>query len=247
MNDPAGDPVAATKISEFAGILVPAGMADAPVVVGGHAVNLWSEYYLAQGVRELADYRPFTSRDLDLFGTAALLEQMHRFHGGRLTRSAPRSPVIGRLDVERREGGPLKVEILHTVKGLDAKDLAMTMEIHIEDVVARVLMPHVVLKAKIENAGGIPQEGRNDVKHVRMMILCVRAFIVELAGHVRDGGASERALVNLLEETREIVGSRSAKRAAKDWGFDFSQVWPTDVLKGLGGGKISRWLEHRFT
>ncbi len=247
MTDPSGDPVAATRISEFAGILAPVGMVDVPVVVGGHAVNLWSEYYLAQGIRELAGYLPFTSKDLDLFGTAALLEQLHRSHRGKLTRSEPRGPVIGRLDVERQEGGPLRVEILHTVKGLDPKDLAMTMDLHIEGVAVRVLMPHMVLKAKIENASSIPQEGRNDVKHVRMMILCVRAFIVEFVGHVRNGGASERALVNLLEETMEIVESPSAKRAAKDWDFDFPQVWPTEALKASGSGKISRWLEHRFT
>jgi hypothetical protein len=42
-------------------------------------------------------------------------------------------------------------------------------------------MPHLILKAKIENSESIPQEGRNDVKHVRMMILCVRAFIREFA------------------------------------------------------------------
>jgi len=45
-----------TRISEFAGILQPKEGMDPPVVVGGHAVNLWSEYYLARGVTELATY-----------------------------------------------------------------------------------------------------------------------------------------------------------------------------------------------
>ncbi len=92
----------------------------------------------------------------------------------------------------------------------------------------------------------IPQEGRNDVKHVRMMILCARAFIEEFAGYVSAGRLSERAMVNLLEETFEIVTSESADRSSARWGFDFSKVWPFEVLGNLTDGKVSRWLNHRF-
>lgn len=48
----------------------------------------------------------------------------------------------------------------------------------------RVLIPQLVLKAKIENSVSIDQSGRNDVKHVDIMILCVRAFIGDLAVQV---------------------------------------------------------------
>jgi hypothetical protein len=235
-----------TRISEFAGILQPREGEDPPVVVGGHAVNLWSEYYLAKGVKELSGYVPFTSKDLDLVGSMGLLDRLHGSHKGVLTRSEPRSPVLGRLDVERDGGGFLRVEVLHMVKGLNAKDLARTMELGVEGVVARVLLPHLILKAKIENSESIPQEGRNDVKHVHMMILCVRAFIEEFAGFVREERVSERSLINLLEEILEIIKTGQAIKASERWGFDFAGLWPFDVLKSTGEGKLSRWVEHRF-
>ncbi len=238
MTDPEEDSGADTKVAEFTEILAPQDGGDSPVVVGGHAVNLWSDYFLRKGVMGLASYMPFTSKDLDLVGSVGLLERLHQSHKGKLTRSEPRSPVLGRIDIKRKGGGFLRVEVLHGVKGLSSKELTKTMELKIQGLVARVLLPHLILKAKIENTESISQEGRNDVKHVKMMILCVRAFIVEFAGFVTEGKVSESALVNLLEETREAIRGSRAEKASRLWGFDFSAIWPMVELEKVGGGKI---------
>jgi len=235
-----------TEIYDFAEILAPQDGYEPPVVVGGHAVNLWSGYYLDAGVGELAAFMPFTSKDLDLIGSAGLLDRLHILLKGTITRSEPRSPVLGRLEAPRKQGGVLTIEVLHTVKGLDAKDLARTMEVRIGGVAAQVLLPHLILKAKIENVVTIPQDGRSDLKHVRMMILCVRAFISELVGFLPSGRISERVVVNLLEETLGIISGSPAEKAAKMWHFDFSNVWPWEKLRETGDGKVARWLEHRF-
>ena len=235
-----------TDISDFADILVSGDDCDAPVVVGGHAVNMWSHYYMHKGMSELCRYLPFTSKDLDLVGTAGLLERLHLQLKGNLKRSEPRSPVLGRIELPRPGGGVLLVEVLHTVKGLNLKELGRTMNLVVGDLKARVLLPHLVLKAKIENAADIDQEGRNDVKHVRMMVLCMRAFIVEFCCFVREGKASGRALVNVLEETFAIISSPKAEKAANLWGIDFREVWPMEELKMSGGEKVARWLEHRL-
>jgi hypothetical protein len=143
-------------------------------------------------------------------------------------------------------GEDLIIEVLHTVKGLDVKELGRTVDLQADQIFGRVLMPHLILKAKIENAVFIDQSGRNDVKHVWMMILVVRAFIHELAGQVAEGNFSGRTLVNFLGETWEIVASNQAKAAIQMWGFDFSKVWPRTELESAGNDKVSRWLQHRF-
>ncbi|MEI7927864.1 MAG: hypothetical protein WCH40_04880 [Verrucomicrobiales bacterium] len=199
-----------------------------------------------KGVSELCIYLPFTSKDLDLVGTAGLLERLHLQIKGNLKRSEPRSPVLGRIESPRPGGGVLLVEVLHTVKGLNHKELGRTMDLVIGDLKARVLVPHLMLKAKIENAVDIDQEGRNDVKHVRMMILCMRAFITEFCCFVSDEKVSGRALTNVLEETFSIISSPKAEKATNLWGIDFSEVWPREELKASGGEKVARWLEHRL-
>jgi hypothetical protein len=219
---------------------------EPPVIVGGHAVNLWSMYFLANGVAGLARYLPFTSKDLDLVGTMDLLDRLHLRLKGKLTRSEPRSPVLGRLVILSASGNELTIEVLNTVKGLDFKELGRTIDLQTGGVFGRVLIPQLVLKAKIENAVSIDQSGRNDVKHVDMMILCVRAFIGDLAVQVSQGELGARTLVNLLGEVWETVNNPQAIQSNRMWGFDFTEIWPHTALESTGNDKVSRWLQHRF-
>ena len=235
-----------THVADFADILLPSDGSEPPVIVGGHAVNLWSMYFLANGVSGLERYLPFTSKDLDLVGTMDLLDRLHLRLKGKLTRSEPRSPVLGRLVIPSASGADLTVEVLHTVKGLDFKELGRTIDLQTSGVFGRVLIPQLVLKAKIENSVSIDQSGRNDVKHVNMMTLCVRAFIGDLAVQVGNGELGARTLVNLLGEVWEIVTQPQAVQATRMWGFDFSNVWPHPELASTGNDKVSRWLQHRL-
>lgn len=84
------------------------------------------------------------------------------------------------------------------------------------------------------------------MKHARMMLLCVRVFIVELSGKCRAGLLGERALVNLLGEIWDIVNSPVAIKAAGLWELDLPAVWPLAELRRSDNDKLSRWLEHRF-
>ena len=235
-----------SEIGDFAEILKPVDATEPPVIVGGHAAGLWSRYFLSRGVTELAEFLPFRSKDLDLVGTMGLLDRLHRRFKGTLLRSEPRSPVFGRLDIPQSGGGFLRVEVLHTVLGMDAKDMKRTVDIDVAGVVARIPLPHLVLKAKLANSALITQDGRQDVKHTRMMLVCVRAFILELLENHRAGLIGERPVVNLLEEIREVMSSRNAEKAAELWGIDFREVWPLEELRACGSEKVARWLDHRL-
>ena len=174
------------------------------------------------------------------------LYRLHqRFHG-KLLRSPPRSPVLGRLEIPDEKRGRLRIEVLHTVNGLNPGELSRTIELKTTGVSARVLLPHLLLKAKISNSCDIDQTGRSDVKHVRMMILCVRAFIKDLLGNVAAERISQRAMVNTLGEIWPIITSPEAEKAAEKWGFDFTEVWPMDELNTCGLEKIQRFMKHRF-
>lgn len=72
--NPSPEPRPETRVADFAEILSPSDGSEPPVIVGGHAVNLWAMYFLSGGVDELADYQPFTSKDLDGMGPVWHLE-----------------------------------------------------------------------------------------------------------------------------------------------------------------------------
>lgn len=233
-----------SEISDFAEVL--ALGEEPPIVVGGHAVGIWARYFLERGLEELTEFLPFRSKDLDLIGNLSLLTDLHSQFRGVMTRSEPRSPVIGRLDLPDGANGILRVEVLHTVLGLSPADLRRTVDLRAGDVVARVPLVQLVLKAKIANAALIGQEGRQDVKHVRMLVPCVRAFMKELMQDLGADGVTERMLINFLEETRLIVGSDHAKKVEKLWEVDLTQVWPVAELNASNAPKLKRWLQHRF-
>ena len=234
-----------TEVADFADVLLPHDDLGSPVVVGGHAVNLWASYFLAGGDVALAEFLPFTSKDLDFVGTVEQLEALHRRFKGTKKMGQPRSPVVGRLELPFGDGFRI-VELLHTVKGLTFAELKRSINVSVAGVSARVLDPQLVLKAKIENCATIDQDGRNDVKHVAMMIRCNRAFLRELLGFAREGHATQRQVVNVLEELRGIVASPMAIRATTMWGFDFSGVWPMSDLATSGMEKIEKFTLLRL-
>ena len=215
--------------------------------MGGHAVNFWALFYLRRIELELREFRPFTSKDLDFYGDPQLLEELRRSLGGLNKMSAPRGPVIGRIEVEI-DGSKRIVEVLQSVHGLSPKDLSKVTPpiLEVDQCNARVLDPMTLLKAKIHNAADIDQNDRSDVRHVKIMLLCVREFILDALEEANQGRLSQRGLVNLLESILQVISDPKAKSSEALWGIDCQQVWPMQQLKGSGLTKVANFLKHRL-
>jgi hypothetical protein len=194
----------------------------------------------------LVRYRPFTSKDLDITGNRGLLEHIKRITKGTVFYSEPRSPVIGYVEASLGDG-LRKIEVLRDVKGLTRDELADAIQVTVGNLVVHLLAPIKVLKAKICNVVTLDQAERNDVNHVKIMILCVREFILDLLTNAADGQISQRDVVDLLEELREIVRSPDAAKAEKMWSLDFSKVWPMKELTGCGMQKVERFIQYRIS
>lgn len=234
-----------TGLGDYSDVLgVKAGL-PVPVVVGGQAANAWAIYYSKRIGRKLARYRPFTSKDLDIAGNRELLEHIKRITKGAVFHSEPRSPVIGYVEASLGDG-LRKIEVLRDVKGLTRDELADAIQVTVGNLVVHLLAPIKVLKAKICNVVTLDQTERNDVNHVQIMILCVREFILDLLANATDGQISQRDVVDLLEELREIVRSPDAAKAENMWSLDFSKVWPMKELAGCGLQKIERFVQYRI-
>ena len=63
-----------TEFLDFASLLSAPIKGELPLLVGGHAVNVWAWFYRNRIGKVLDDWLPLTSKDLDLVGTVALLE-----------------------------------------------------------------------------------------------------------------------------------------------------------------------------
>lgn len=239
-----------TEFLDFASLLSAPIKGELPLLVGGHAVNVWAWFYRKRIGKVLNDWLPLTSKDLDLVGTVAMLEELKQMFGGQYRLSGPRSPVVGQLTFEIG-GKNLKVDVLKDVFGLDPKDLKLEAPvIHLSSEgggqKVRVIAPIILLQAKAANLAKLDQKDRNDHKHVCLMLLVVRAYLTELLETVEAGAIDSRRAIIQLELARKVASSSEAIRCERDHGVDFGSMWPRELLEAAKDPRIMNFVKHRL-
>jgi hypothetical protein len=211
------------------------------VIVGGHAVNLWASFYADRGDPILATFAPFTSKDADIFlkdrdlAFAVAAAAGWKFR----TNPEPRSPVLGAI-VMKKGGAELQVDVLRSVTGLTANDLAATESIAFANGKSySVPAPDVMLKAKLANLAAHDQKERQDERHVRILTRCCAHYLTEVGAAAHTGAISEREAVKRFMATHRVVTSAGARRLEKKFALELLTAIP--VRKNLGNaGQLPR-------
>lgn len=212
------------------------------VIVGGHAVNLWASFYADRGDPLLAQFAPFTSKDADIFLKDRDLALAVAAAAGWRFRSnpEPRSPVLGAI-VMKKGRVELQVDVLRSVTGLTAKDLAATESITFANGKSySVPAPDVMLKAKLANLAAHNQRERQDERHVRILTRCSAHYLADACAAIESGALSEREAVERFMATQRVVTSASARRLEKRFALGLSNAIPTQNTIGKAG-KLPRF------
>lgn len=239
-----------SEVHDFREVLTTPIDGHLPLLVGGHAVNLWALSYWNRIGGEGDRWLPLTSKDLDLFGTVELLEAMKERFGGTYRLSGPRGPVIGQL-VVRLAAVDRYIDVLRDVHGLRRQDLTgedATLKINADGKIhsIRVLPALLLLQAKIANLATLDQTNRNDFKHVHLMILVVREFLAELIEAAESGALDSRAVIVPLEKVLSIIGAADSLKCSTSYGIDFDGIWPKELLRGAKNSRIQNFVRHRI-
>ncbi len=239
-----------SEVHDFREILSHEVDGELPLLVGGHAVNLWAFVYREKIGSSLEQWLPLTSKDLDLVGTNALLESLREHFGGEYRLSGPRGPVVGRL-VLHLEGETREIDVLREVFGMRRQELEKdSVILHLgtegESNAVRVLPILPLLKAKAANLSSLDQANRNDFKHVQLMLLVAHEYLAELVRSAESGILESRATIIALEESRKIVLSKEAIRCGRDHGVNFDTIWPRKLLDAVKDAKMMNFVKHRL-
>lgn len=146
------------------------------LLVGGQAVNLWAERYVDQDP-SIRDFLPFTSRDADFY---------RRVQNFKLPSGWKRlaMPTKGRMRlVADVLAGPDEqtAEILRSVNGLTASEIeAHAIPIPYRGKPLYVLTPVALFQAKLANVRSLPQETRQDLKHLQLLVPVTKCFLQDL-------------------------------------------------------------------
>jgi hypothetical protein len=156
---------------------------------------------------------------------------------------------VGYLSGQDAKGRDLLVEVLFTLKGLSEKDLCKETLVELGGKTYRTLSPITLLRGKLANYVELPQhtpaQERNDIKHLRILVLCVAGYLTQAHEHVERGRFTERSLVKLLEETLQIVTGKHALKAAQAERIDFRKCFPPSVTDS-SLLKVQNFVKHRL-
>jgi hypothetical protein len=133
----------------------------------------------------------------------------------------PRSPVLGAI-VMKKGGVELQVDVLRSVTGLTAKDLAATESITFANGKSySVPAPEVMLKAKLANLAAHDQTDRQDERHVRILTRCSAHYLADACAAMQAGVLSEREAVERFMATHRWFAN-SGCRLRTSYGFSLS-------------------------
>jgi hypothetical protein len=216
------------------------------VVVGGQAVNLWAYQYCEAAI-ELKELLPFASEDLDFYGGRVEAVICKEALGGKvkLNKDFDPSPNAGVVLVNRQDK-VLRIDFLASVYGLNDAEITGTAlpflgQDKLAGIQVRVLHPVLCLEGKLRCLRGLPQGGRQDLKHVVMSTLCVKELLRNL---IRKD--EPRSGLKLVER---VLGSALREDGLSAWyhhGICIESAIPIDTLRELTDEKWQRFCETRF-
>lgn len=215
------------------------------LLVGGQAVNLWALYYKDR----TSDLAPFVSRDADVLGDQETLAELGRAIGVSPTffPMHPPSNEIGFVLAKDPTGLPLLVEVLRYVNGVrneELRDPIYEFAVGEKPITLRVPGPIALLKAKISNVAVIKQTGRQDARHVAILVRVLPAHLADLQNAAISGRITERKLLDSVELLVAAVTDQTAQRV-----FLELKLKPAALFSELNGEhlpKLKGFLDKRL-
>jgi hypothetical protein len=141
-------------------------------------------------------------------------------------------------------GIPSNIEIVRTVPGVVDAHLdptAIDFEIHGNR--SRVVQPILLVAAKLYLACKVPQEKRQDVKHLKIIVICARAFLRDVLADVEAERIDPDPWLAAVNKVHKLATSAQGKKAAKHFGIDWSNCLPMTEITAAKNEKIVRFRE----
>jgi len=217
------------------------------VIIGGQAVNYWAETYLAKEIG-LAQWMPFASKDIDFQGNRDDVLRIAKAFGVRaqLPNSREMTALAGIIPFEigdRRTN----IEVVRPFPGMPkAKMDQWALAAHRGGKEIRVLDPLSLLDSKLHLALKVDQKERRDVEHLRIMLLCVRAFLRETLHGAEAGSLPARGWLGALERVLMLAESGRGKKAVRILGVDWTEAFPLAEIAASPLPVAKRFREKRL-
>ena len=217
------------------------------LITGGQAVGYWAETYLEKEPG-LAQWLPFTSKDIDFQGGRDDVLRIAKALGVRAQLPGSREMTALAGSIPFRIAGLLtSIEVVRVFPGMPKSTIeqwALTANRAGKEI--RVLDPLSLLDSKLRLALDVDQKERRDVEQLRIMLLCVRAFLRETLRGVEDGTLPERGWLGAVERVLKLAASNHGKKAVRTLGVDWTQALPLTEIGASAHRAAKQFREKRL-
>ena len=216
-----------------------------PFIVGGQAVNIWGLYYSEY----TSEFKPFVSKDFDLFGTRETLTQISKVMGvePHYFSMTPPTNQVGFVIFERNEKEKIPIEILDSIYGVKNEELEKTkhkLSIGNPEIIVSIPSPIALLKAKIANVADLSQKDRQDEKHICILAKLIPFYLADSYRLIEKQKKNERDILNLLEFLLEVLTSKKADKILEDLKIEGINMF--SEIKPIKGSKIDSFFSQRL-
>ena len=232
------------QFSEIFQVRNPAGIPY--VLVGGQAVNYWAEHYLAVEPA-LKKHVPFTSGDIDFRGN----REDVRHIAGQLELPAVFPDMVSMTALAgaipfKIGKEPSNIEIVRLIPGVPAMTVdAMAIDAELSGQQIRVLDPISLLLCKVNLALTVPQEKRQDIEHLKILIFCVRGFLRDALQTVESGNAPAKGWLGAVNKLAKLAKSTQGRKAAGKFEIRWSEILPLPEISKAKNDKIISFREKQ--
>jgi hypothetical protein len=217
------------------------------LLVGGQAVNYWAERYIEEDPN-LEELQPFTSEDIDFKGNRSDVEFMAKQldlvpafpNPKEMTSLAGAIPI--RLGTVRSN-----IEVVRRIPGAPPNAEKAAIEVEWNGKQLRLLDPVSLFASKLRLLATVSQADRQDARHLKILVRCVRCFLGELLQEVHRGGIPSRHWLNLVGYLLRITSTKPAIRIASDLGLSWRDSLPWDAIDASPDPKIVRFAATSST
>ena len=231
------------RIADYLGFLTDLSETGQPYFLeGGQAVNFWAEYFSAKDSGDaLARFRPFTSKDCDIWVSLAVLRYLEgQTDQGTLVKGI--SPADGQLGIFTLKGAEaLKVDLMTSVYGIRQSKIDQVVSRAITVNGVSVMDPLLLFQSKCHCLLGLDQKGRQDEKHLKMLCAILPEHFEEALNDTIQGRATERALINEVKLLQTIQKTDRVKRALELVEIEPASLIRSERLRSCGLEKVEQF------
>lgn len=196
---------------------------DQAFIIGGQALNLWAERY--SDVPELANYGPYTSKDLDYFGYVKAAEKLAHALNGTVRVPSMNDATPQTAIVEAKIAGrDIQIDFLGHVKGVKASKLEraaveLVLDVRTSEGIGTIQIPIMhplhCFQSRLSNVFSLGRRDDTSKRQLEASPIILREYISETLdeGEHREATAT---LELLFEHLRSDEAGRQAHRIMKN-------------------------------